>query len=140
MRLPSSSLPPTTRSAFRFLVVGTTGMFIQDGLYRLCLAGFRMAWPDVAILVSVAFAIGFLLEMISNYLLTAYYTFESKPDIRNASGFLLARAINFVVQFAFLHTLITCGMSEHRAGFPSIFLAGIVNYFVTRIFFKEKAR
>lgn len=137
MKLLSSYLPPKYRSAVRFVIVGTTGMFVQDGIYRGALAIFRAEWPDVAILMDVAFAIGFVLEMIVNYFCTAWYTYSSKPNWKNAGGFLLARAINLVFQFTFLHLLIWMSVPENWAGFPSIFMAGIINYFICLFFFRK---
>ena len=37
MRLPSSYLPDKIRSAARFAVVGTTGMFVQTGFFQAAL-------------------------------------------------------------------------------------------------------
>ena len=37
MRLPTSYLPDKIRSAARFTVVGTTGMFVQTGFFEAAL-------------------------------------------------------------------------------------------------------
>lgn len=129
MKLLTSYIPAKYRSAARFVIVGTTGMFVQDGIYRACL--------DLDLQVFVAFAIGFVIEMVINYFVSAWYTYGAAPSLKNAGGFLLARALNLGVQFLFLHLLLLCGVAEEWAGFPSIFLAGIINYFVCLLFFKK---
>ena len=138
MKLPTSYLPDKIRSAARFAVVGTTGMFVQDGIYRLALYLMGVDPEGEAGLVYVAFAIGFIIEMVLNYFVSAWYTFGSKPTWKNAGGFILARVINYGVQNLFLWMIIAAGISANNAGFPSIFLAGIVNFFILRIFFKQK--
>ena len=116
----------------RFFIVGMVGMFLQDGLYRWILKAFQTWWgEETGILAYVAFVIAFAIEMVFNYLISAWYTFRSKPTLSNAGGFLLARVLN-------LHVLITVGVEELKAGFPSIFAAGIVNYFVLKLLFKPR--
>lgn len=138
MKLPTAYLPNEVRSATRFVIVGTTGMFVQDGIYRLALYLMGVDPEGEAGLVYVAFAIGFIIEMVLNYFVSAWYTFGSKPTWKNAGGFILARVINYGVQNLFLWMIIAAGISANNAGFPSIFLAGIVNFFILRIFFKQK--
>lgn len=137
MKLPTAYLPNDVRSATRFVIVGTTGMFVQDGIYRLALYLMGVDPEGEAGLVYVAFAIGFIIEMVLNYFVSAWYTFGSKPTWKNAGGFILARVINYGVQNLFLWMIIAAGVSANNAGFPSIFLAGIVNFFILRIFFKQ---
>lgn len=138
MRLPSDRLPAAYRSAVRFVIVGTTGMFLQDGIYRLSLWGLTALFDEVGWVIAAAFTIGFVIEMVINYFVSAWYTFGSKPNIANAGGFLFARGLNLICQFVFLHLLIRLGMQAENAGFPSIFMAGIINYFVLRIFFRKR--
>lgn len=138
MKLPTAYLPNDVRSATRFVIVGTTGMFVQDGIYRLALYLMGVDPEGEAGLVYVAFAIGFIIEMVLNYFVSAWYTFGSKPTWKNAGGFILARVINYGVQNLFLWMIIAAGISANNAGFPSIFLAGIVNFFILRLFFKQK--
>lgn len=140
MKLPSSYIKEPARSAVRFTVVGLTGTGIQYGWYYLFLELFRRIWPEAEWVVGTTFTIGFLLEMISNYFFTSYYTFSSRPSLKNLGGFLVGRGVNYVVQMVFLWILIYVGVAEAPAGIITIVLAGIVNYFVTRLFFKEKKK
>lgn len=111
-------------------------MFLQDGIYRLALWGLRQTVGDELFWIDVAFAIGFVVEMVVNFFVTAYYTFERKPDKKKAGGFLLARSVNLVCQFAFLHLFVYLSVPENMAGFPSIFLAGVINFFLVKWIFK----
>lgn len=126
------------RSAVRFVCVGVLGTLLQYGIYYLFLDIFRESNADSQTMTSVAFSIGFLVEMVVNYLLTNYYTFHTHPSWKNAGGFLVGRAINYGVQILFLNILIWLSMSEEIAGIVAIILAGIINYFMLVPFFRIK--
>ncbi len=138
MRLLSSYLPTKTRSAFRFLVIGTTGMFVQTWIFMLAL--FLFGHPEKATaLYYLAFAIGYVLEMIPNYLLSNWYTFGTRPDIKNAGGFILARVINMCIQLGLLPWMIIW-LPQWRDDYISylvIFIGGCINYFICLLFFKK---
>lgn len=126
------------RSAVRFVCVGVLGTLLQYGIYYLFLDIFRESNADSQTMTSVAFSIGFLVEMVVNYLLTNYYTFHTHPSWKNAGGFLVGRAINYGVQILFLNIMIWLSMSEEIAGIVAIILAGIINYFMLVPFFRTK--
>lgn len=126
------------RSAVRFVCVGVLGTLLQYCIYYLFLDIFRESNADSQTMTSVAFSIGFLVEMVVNYLLTNYYTFHTHPSWKNAGGFLVGRAINYGVQILFLNILIWLSMSEEIAGIVAIILAGIINYFMLVPFFRTK--
>lgn len=139
MKLPSSYLPEKYRSVVRFCVVGTTGTFVQNGFFLLAMMCLGQPAKNTA-LYYVAFGIGFVLEMIPNYLLSSWYTFGSHPTLKNAGGFLFARAINLIIQFVFLPLAIRLlpEFSDGIIGFIVIFVAGIINYLILKLFFRKK--
>ena len=138
MKTLTGRLPMKYRSAARFVLVGALGTGVQYGIYYLLLMVFQRQWPDVGILTSVAFTVGFVVEMVCNYFLTSYYTFRVKPSLKNIGGFLIGRALNYVIQLLFLHTMIWLQISEEWAGIIAIMLAGVINYFVLLPFFRAK--
>lgn len=137
MKLPSSYLPEKIRSAARFAVVGTTGMFVQTWFFMAALL--LLGHPEKgAALYYVAFGIGYILEMIPNYFFSNWYTFGTKPSKKNAGGFLLARAINMGIQLGLL-PLMLVWLSSWRDDYISyavIFIGGCINYLVCLLFFK----
>lgn len=128
------------RSAVRFVLVGALGTGIQYGIYYLLLDIFQRHWQDLGILTSVAFTAGFIIEMICNYFITSFYTFKMRPSWKNAGGFLIGRAINYVLQLLLLNLLIWLHLSEEYSGILAIMLAGVINYFVLLPFYKDKKR
>ena len=140
MKTLTGYLPKKYRSAVRFVLVGALGTGLQYGVYYLLLGLFQQHWPEMMILTSLAFTIGFVMEMIYNYLLTSFYTFRVRPTWKNAGGFLVGRAINFVIQLLLLNCLIWLHMSEEWAGIAAIALAGVINYFVLLPFYKDNKK
>ena len=140
MKTLTRHLPLKYRSAVRFVLVGAFGTGLQYGIYYLLLEIFQSQWPEVVILTYLAFTIGFVMEMICNYFLTSFYTFRVRPNWKNAGGFLVGRAINYVIQLLFLNLLIWLHMSEEWAGIAAIALAGVINYFVLLPFYKDKKK
>ena len=138
MKLPTSSLPDKIRSAVRFMVVGFTGSVVQTWLFMAALG--LLGHPEKgAVLYFVAFGIGYVLEMIPNYLFTNWYTFGTKPDIKNAGGFLVARAFNLVIQLGLLPLMIDLlpTWRDDYISYVVIFIGGCINYLVCLIFFKK---
>lgn len=138
MKTLTRRLPEKYRSAVRFVCVGAFGTGLQYGIYYGFLALFDHCCPELSIRVSLAFTIGFVIEMISNYLLTSFYTFGTRPSLKNAGGFLLGRGVNYILQLTFLHLLIWLTLSEELAGIIAIMLAGIINYFILVPFYHKK--
>lgn len=139
MKLPTSYLPDKIRSATRFFIVGTTGAVVQTWFFMAALWAFGEPEKGLA-LYYVAFGIGYVIEMIPNYFISNWYTFGTRPDKKNAGGFLLARAINLVIQFALLPLMLTW-LSAWRDDYISllvIFIAGCINYLTCLLFFKKK--
>jgi putative flippase GtrA len=138
MKLPTSYLPDKTRSAARFLIVGTTGAVLQTWFFMAAL--FFLSDPEKGTaLYYVAFAIGYLMEVVPNYLLSNWYTFGTRPNKKNASGFLIARVINVIVQFVLLPIAIAA-FPEWRDDLISllvIFIGGCINYMICLFFFKK---
>lgn len=138
MRLPSRHIKnKTTRQAVRFTIVGLSGTAVQYGLYYGLLMLFRYLWPAHE-LVNTAFTLAYVIEMMGNYVMTSYYTFGARPSMKNLGGFATARVFNYVLQIGLLHVCLMAQMTDEVAGIVSILISGVVNFFVTRIFFKEK--
>ena len=138
MKLPSSYLPGNIRSAVRFMVIGFTGSFVQTWFFMLAL--YCMAYPEQgSVMYYVAFGIGFVCEMIPNYFFSNWYTFGTRPSWKNAGGFLLARSVNLVIQFALLPFMVS-KLADWRDDLISllvIFIAGCINYLICLIFFRK---
>lgn len=138
LKLPTSYLHGKVRSAVRFTVVGTTGMFVQTWFFMAAL--YFMSHPEKGTwLYYIAFGIGYVLEMIPNYLFSNWYTFGTRPSLKNAGGFLLARAINLAIQLGLLPLALSMlpTWRDDYISFVVIFIGGCINYLVCLLFFKK---
>ena len=140
MKTLTGRLPIKYRSAVRFVLVGALGTGLQYGIYYLLLGVFQTKWPEIALLTSLAFTVGYVIEMVVNYFLTSFYTFKKRPSWKNAGGFLFGRALNYGIQLLLLNVLIWLHMSEEWAGIVAIMLESVINYFVLRPFYKDKKK
>ena len=139
MKLPTRYLPHVVRTAVRFMVLGISGTLVQTWFFMAAL--FALNDPEKgAALYYVAFTIGYILEMVPNYLLSNWYTFGTRPNWKNASGFVIARVVNFPLQLALLPLFIRLlpTWRDDYISFLVIFIAGCVNYFICLLFFKKK--
>lgn len=135
MQLLTSKLPVQTRQMVRFVIVGTSGTGLQYALYYIFLKLAEYLLPGIE-LVTACFTVAYVLEVITNYFLTSIYTFETRPSLKNAGGFATGRVFNYLVQIGLLQ-LCLLWMSDEMAGIVAIVLAGIINYFVLKFFFKK---
>jgi len=113
-------------------------MFVQTWIFMGAL--YIMNEPEKGtFMYYLAFAIGYVLEMIPNYLLSNWYTFGTKPGMKNAGGFMIARAINMFIQLALLPWMITLLHSwrDDYISYLVIFIGGCINYLVCLFFFKK---
>ena len=140
-KLPTRYLPRLARTAVRFTVVGALGMLIQTWLFELSLMAFSNPEKGV-LLYYVAFTLGYVGEMIPNYILSNWYTFGTRPKWKNAGGFVLARVINFPLQLLLLPLFIELlpTWDNEYISYLVIFLGGIVNYLICLLFFKNKKK
>ncbi len=138
-RLPTSYLPERIRSAVRFMVIGLSGSVVQTWFFMAAL--WALGQPEKGLWqYYVAFGIGFLLEMIPNYFFSNWYTFETRPNFKNAGGFVFARAINLCIQFGLLPLMVKW-LHHWRDDYISllvIFIAGCINYLICLLFFKKE--
>lgn len=137
MRLLTSRLSETKRSTIRFVIVGTSGTVLQYALYYGFLVLVEFLLPEME-LANTCFTLAYILEVITNYFLTSYYTFSTRPSWKNASGFLTGRVFNYVLQIGLLNACMWMQMGDKLAGMVAIVIAGVVNYFVMKFFFKKK--
>lgn len=139
MRLPSSYLPEKIKNVIRFMIIGGIGSFVQTGFFLLVMI--PMGDPEKNTpLYYVAFVLGFVLEMIPNYIMTNWYTFGTRPTLKNAGGFMLARAVNLVLQLVLLPLAVKwfSSVDDGIISLVVIFVAGIANFLIQLLFFGKK--
>lgn len=133
----TNRLPQKYRQMVRFVIAGSVGATIQYCLYRGGLAIAEHYWPTIHI-ASLVYALAYMLEACNNYIMTAFYTFSSRPNLRNFWGFVTSRITDFLTQMLIIQSLLLASVEERLAGILTIVLAGCINFFVVRFFFKDR--
>jgi len=117
------------REAMRFAIVGVGATAVHYGIY-LALQFFINA--------SIAFAVGYFISFLFNYILSARFTFKRTTTKRNGIGFCLAHAFNFLLQLGLLNLFLWLGISKSIAPLPVYCIAVPVNFLVVRFVFKGR--
>lgn len=122
------SLPARYREFLRFCIVGGLCTAIDAGIYYI-----MYNWMHVP--YQAALVCGYLLSLLVNYLLTIYWTFQTKPNRLNAFGIVLAHLVNlFLVRMSLMWLFVTClGLSENVAFLPTLAISVVVNFFLVRL-------
>lgn len=113
----------------RFGIVGVIATAIHYLIYLLL---------QNYILVNIAYTIGYIISFVANFLLTSYFTFQSKPSFKKLLGMSGAHAINYFLQILFLNIFLKIGFSNEYAPFPVFCIVVPLNFLLLRFVFKQK--
>lgn len=119
-------LPKAWQELIRFGVVGVVATGIHYGIYLLL---------NLWIWTWLAYTIGYGISFCANYLLTNYFTFRTKPTIKNGAGFALSHIINYALHILLLECFLWIGISETWAPLPVYCIVIPVNFLILRRFF-----
>ncbi len=113
----------------RFGMIGATATLLHYGLYLVFL---------LLIPAGIAYAVGYLLAFIFNFLATSYYTFRVMPSWQRLIGMSGAHFINFLLHMALLSFFLWLGISDVWAPVPVYAIALPVNFILVRYVFKRQ--
>ncbi len=112
----------------RFCIVGTLAVAIQYSTYYFMLTSLGH---------NFAFVLSYLISFAFNFILTVYFTFESKPNIKKGYGFIFSHLVNFSLQWVLLIFFIYIGMEKRIAILPVFAICVPINYLLVRYFIKD---
>lgn len=113
----------------RFVIVGIIVTGVHYGIYYLL---------KNYINYNFSYTIGYLLALIINFYLTAFFTFKEKSSWKNFLGMVGAHGINYLLHMALLNIFLFLGLSKDIAPFPVFAIAVPVNFILVRFVFKYK--
>ena len=97
----------------RFAINGVLSSAIHYGIYYLLLF-FTIA--------NIAYITGYLVSFVSNFFLTSYFTFRTKPTLKRFIGFSGSHAVNFGLHVVLFNIFLWLGI--HQLVIP-VFVMGI---------------
>ncbi len=119
----------TIGQALRFVVVGGLATALHWVLYLLL-----MQWMAA----QVAYALGYIISFIFNFLASAWFTFHTDPSWKSLIGMAGAHGINFVLHMLLLQMFLWLGVPETWAPLPIYAIVVPVNFLLVRLAFKRK--
>lgn len=114
---------------FRYGMVGVLATGVHYGIYLLL---------NLWIWTWLAYTLGYALSFCMNYVLTNYFTFRTRPTVKNGAGFALSHLINYLLHILLLEFFLWLGISETLAPIPVYCIVIPLNYILLRFFFKRQ--
>ena len=114
----------------RFCIVGTVAAGIHYGIYYVLLR--------VGAGHNLAYATGYILAFICNFIATSYFTFRSSPSWGRFVGFAGSHAVNFLLHMTLLNVFLWIGMHELIAPIAVMLVAMLVQYAILNLVFRKK--
>ena len=119
----------TILQILRFGFTGVVATLVHYGIYYLLMQFINM---------NIAFAVGYFLSFILNYIMSARFTFKKKTTAKNGLGFCLAHIINFLLQISLLNLFVWIGVMPKFAPIPVYSICIPVNFLLVRFVFNRK--
>ena len=114
----------------RFVVNGVLSSAIHYGIYYVLLF-----WT----IANIAYITGYLISFVSNFFLTSYFTFRTKPTLKRFIGFSGSHALNFGLHVVLFNIFLWLGVHELVIPLLVIGIAMMVQFFILRLVFVKKA-
>lgn len=116
----------------RFAITGALVTFILYAVYL----PLSYAMPNS---VGVAYSIGFIISFITNFLLSNYYTFRTRPTFDRAILFCVVQFINYMLQILCFKFFIWIGVSNIWAPVPVWIFIFPINFILMRVALKSSS-
>lgn len=115
---------------FRFCIVGVFSTLLDASIFYLV----RMVAS-----YTIALITGYCTSLILNYILTVYWTFQTKASVGNAVGIVMAHLFNvFVVRLGLMHVFVEGCMLEDRIAYiPTLMISVVTNFLIIRFVIKR---
>lgn len=114
----------------RFAITGTLVTFILYAVYL----PLSFIMPNS---VGIAYTVGFVISFITNFLLSNYYTFRTKPTFDRAILFCIVQFINYMLQILCFKFFIWLGVSNVWAPVPVWVFIFPINFLLMRVALKS---
>ena len=114
----------------RFVLNGVLSSAIHYGIYYVLLF-----WT----IANIAYITGYLVSFVSNFFLTSYFTFRTKPTLKRFIGFSGSHALNFGLHVVLFNIFLWLGVHELIIPLLVIGIAMMVQFFILRFVFVKKA-
>lgn len=123
------------KQILRYGIVGTVSTGIHYGAYLLMMHVLTVYVVDKTLNANISYAIGYMVGFSVNYVLTTYFTFETKATKKNASGFTISHILNYFIEMGVLNLLLYWHVEKSLAGLVVMVVAVPINFIFLKIAF-----
>ena len=121
-------IPMRWQEVIRFCIVGGIATAVHYAIYLL-LQLWIWTW--------LAYSVGYALSFLMNYVLTNYFTFKTKPSVKNGVGFIVSHAINYGLHIGLLELFLWLNVPNVLAPIPVYCIVIPVNFVLVRFVFTQ---
>ena len=129
LKLELSKYDSKIMEFIRFVVVGLIATTVHYCIYILLLPIFS---------TTIAYSCGYGLSFCVNFLLSTYFTFKSKLNLKKGIGFGVSHLINYSLHIFLLNIFLSLGITKQYAPFLVFIIVIPVNFLLVRTVFKNK--
>lgn len=115
----------------RFCIVGTVAAGIHYGLYFLLMD--VVGWN-----YNAAYASGYIISFICNYIASCYFTFHSRPSWGHLLGFAGSHGVNFLLHMGLINLFTWLAVNKYIAPILTMGVAMLVQYAILNFVFKDR--
>ena len=116
------------QEVIRFCLVGGLATAVHYAIYLLL---------QVWIWTWLAYTIGYALSFLMNYVLTNYFTFKTKPTVKNGVCFVISHAVNYGLHIGLLELFLWLGVPGVWAPIPVYCIVIPINFLLVRFVFTQ---
>jgi putative flippase GtrA len=113
----------------KFSLVGLLATAIHYGIYLLTYKQMN---------VNIAYSIGYVVSFVFNFLLSNFFTFNTKPNVKRGVGFAISHLINYGLHIVFLNLFLFLSISDTYAPLLVYVVVFPINFILVRFAFKSK--
>lgn len=114
----------------RFIITGSIATCIQYGLYLILISACSLS-------AVVSTVVSYFISFVTNYILSNYFTFKTRPSKGNAASFLASHIINLSLQTILVALFSKCINAEY-ALLPAMVICIPCNFFLVRFALKSE--
>lgn len=115
----------------RFVLNGGLSSAIHYGIYYLLL---------FCTTANIAYISGYLISFVSNFFLTCYFTFRTKPTWKQFIGFSGSHALNFGLHIVLFNIFLWIGVHQLIIPLLVMGIAMMVQFFILRLVFVKSTK
>lgn len=117
----------------RYAIVGSISTGIHYITYLLLLWAISKTTITNTINANLSYACGYIVGFCFNYFLTTYFTFQTKANKKNATGFTISHILNYLVEMGALNLLLFYNVKESVSGLIVLIVAVPINFIFLKI-------